>query len=163
MIAVALQKCVFRESRGENIVEKIYDQTVILEQWKTCVSMADSVSKRRDTVNKLFVTFNSALLVLMFQNKTNTVLLIGLGILICLIWYCSINNYRILNSAKFEVILKLEESFQIKPFSDEWECAKKNNYKRITKIEQLLPIVFISLYISLDILNYFCGGAIIGI
>lgn len=38
------------------------DKNSILVQWQTCVQMADSVSKRRDTTNHLFVTLNLALL-----------------------------------------------------------------------------------------------------
>ena len=36
---------------------KISDE-ITLTQWKTCVEMADSISKRRDTLNNTFTTLN---------------------------------------------------------------------------------------------------------
>lgn len=33
----------------------------ILEQWKTCVEMADNISERRVTTNNFFITLNTIL------------------------------------------------------------------------------------------------------
>ena len=37
-----------------------YD-TAVLEQWKTCVEMANSNIEKRNNANSLFITFNAAL------------------------------------------------------------------------------------------------------
>lgn len=40
------------ENRLEKKKESGTDEAVILAQWQTCVEMANSVSQRRDTMNK---------------------------------------------------------------------------------------------------------------
>jgi len=77
----------------------------VLEQWQTCVDMANSVSQRRDTMNNLFVTLNIAMVAaLSIVWDVKSILISCAGIVICIVWLISINNYRLLNKAKFDVI-----------------------------------------------------------
>ena len=39
----------------ENTTE---DKELLLNQWQTCVDMANSVSQRRDNMNNIFITLN---------------------------------------------------------------------------------------------------------
>ena len=121
----------------------------VLEQWQTCVDMANSVSQRRDTMNNLFVTLNIAMVAafsIVWDIKS--ILISCAGIVICIVWLVSINNYRLLNKAKFEVINEMEKKLQMQPFADEWNKLKENkNYKDSTTIEQILPLMFIILYV----------------
>ena len=121
----------------------------VLEQWQTCVDMANSVSQRRDTMNNLFVTLNIAMVAafsIVWDIKS--ILISCAGIVICIVWLVSINNYRLLNKAKFEVINEMEKKLQMQPFADEWNKLKENkNYRDSTTIEQILPLMFIILYV----------------
>jgi len=120
----------------------------ILAQWKTCVEMADSVSRRRDTMNHIFISLNLALAVsgtAFSGNSQGWIILPLAGIIFCLFWSCLLCTYRQLNSAKFDVIIDIESRLPEQPFTDEW---KKLNckYKELTNLEQILPIGFIILY-----------------
>ena len=48
------------------------------------------------------------------------------GILLCLLWILFIKNYKQLNSAKFEVINRLELQLPARPFNNEWETLQKS-------------------------------------
>ncbi len=147
-------------------MEEQIQREVLLAQWQTCVEMANSVSQRRDTMNNIFVTINLALIAavsLAFDFKS--IFLLAAGIVLCFVWKRIITNYRLLNSAKFKVILELEEKLAATPFGDEQKilsaCPK---YHDGTKLETILPILFIVLYVVLMIVilanSYSCliGG-----
>lgn len=127
-----------------------YKETeILLTQWKTCVEMADSVSRRRDTMNNIFITLNSAIIASFSYTSDTHVCLSFAGIISCCLWGRLIHNYKQLNSAKFDVILGIESKLPIQPFKDEWEKlqCKQSKYKRFTDLESWLPIGFIVLYL----------------
>lgn len=77
-------------------------ESKILAQWQTCVEMANSASQRRDTMNNLFVSLNIAIIAttsIMWDIKS-IIVSVG-GIAICLVWRKFINNFKLLNDAKF--------------------------------------------------------------
>lgn len=130
---------------------------ILLAQWQTCVEMANSVSQRRDMMNNIFVTVNLAIVaaVSLVWSFKSLFLLIA-GIVVCVIWLFFIRNFKLLNSAKFQVINNLEESLPSAPFSDEWKELKSNKkYMDGTKLEKSLPITFIILYTTAIILVVF--------
>lgn len=122
---------------------------IILAQWQTCVEMANAVSQRRDAMNNIFVTLNLAMVaaVSIAWELKSTMLLVA-GIVLCIIWQIFIKNFKLLNAAKFDVINNLEKKLPVTPFKDEWELLKKNKkYKDGTKLEKVLPITFIIIYL----------------
>ena len=125
------------------------DTEIILAQWQTCVEMADSISHRRDTMNNLFITLNLAIstaISIVWDVKSSIILLVG--IIFCIVWLSLIQNFKHLNKEKFSVINELEQKLPEKPFLNEWEKLKINkSYKDGTKIEYLLPIIFIFVYV----------------
>lgn len=122
---------------------------IILSQWQTCVEMANSVSQRRDTMNNIFVTLNLAIITTVSLTwDVKTIFILIAGIVICNIWMLFIRNYKLLNTAKFNVINDIENRLPVRPFNDEWEELKNNKkYSDCTKLEKTLPIMFIILYI----------------
>lgn len=135
------------------------DKNIVLAEWQTCVQMADSVSKRRDTTNNLFVTLNLALLAASpWDYTTKSVLVIVLGIVLCVLWWIFIWNYRQLNRAKFSVISNLEKSLPVAPFDEEWKYIKgKTKYKEGTGLEMLLPGIFVAGYLIIAGVLYYGG------
>ena len=128
---------------------------IILEQWKTCVEMSNSVSSRRDAMNSIFTTLNLAIIAAAtFTLNTKTFLLFAAGLVICVLWLFTIQNYKLLNTEKFKVINDLERKLPEQPFNDEWVALSKNKkYKESTKLEKGLPITFMIIYgISLLVL-----------
>lgn len=124
-------------------------ESKILVQWQTCVEMANSVSQRRDTMNNLFVSLNIAIIAatsIMWDIKS-IIIFVG-GIATCLVWRKFINNFKLLNDAKFKIILEIESKLPEQPFADEWEYLKgMKSYRNGTKIENILPITFSIIYI----------------
>lgn len=144
---------VSRETYGEE-----YDSAV-LEQWKTCVEMANSNTEKRSNSNNIFITINAALLaVVSFSLDSKSLLLSIVGIAVCVVWLCSIENYKKLSSVKYYIVNEIELKLPLKPFSYEWEKLKnETNYLGLTKIEKILPWLFIVLYgisILLPIINW---------
>lgn len=122
---------------------------IILAQWQTCVEMANAVSQRRDAMNNIFVTLNLTMIaaVSIAWDLKSTMLLVA-GVVLCIIWQAFIKNFKLLNTAKFDVINNLEKKLPVAPFNDEWELLIKNKkYKDGTILEKVLPITFIIIYV----------------
>lgn len=124
-------------------------EDLLLAQWQTCVEMANSISQRRDTMNNIFITLNLAIMAAVSVVwNIKSILILAAGIVVCILWILFIRNYKLLNTAKFEVINDIEKELPCQPFNNEWDklkCTKK--YRDGTKLERLLPIMFILLYI----------------
>lgn len=124
-------------------------EDLLLAQWQTCVEMANSISQRRDTMNNIFITLNLAIMAAVSVVwDIKSILILAAGVVVCILWILFIRNYKLLNTAKFEVINDIEKKLPCQPFNDEWDKLKCNKkYRDGTKLERLLPIMFILLYI----------------
>ena len=143
----------------------------LLEQYKLYVEMADRVSQRRDQSNRFYVTIVSALAAIVvviarFGVPENGALLevaflvIGLfGIALSAVWHFNIRSYRTLNSAKFEIINCIEKQLPFAGYSEEWEILRppegRRPYFQLTRVEQLVPVIFMSLFAALTIYAIF--------
>lgn len=124
----------------------------LLEQWKTAVEMSSSLSDRRTNSNNIFTTINTILIaILTFKIDQKNVLFGVVGIIICISWICSLENYKKLSSVKFNIINKLEKKLPVNLFDYEWELVgrgqDKKKYKKMSKIEMFIPYVFIVIYL----------------
>ena len=124
-----------------------YD-TLILEQWKICVEMANSNTEKRTNSNNIFITINSALFaVVTFSLDYKSIMLSVVGIVVSILWLNSIESYKKLSSVKYHIVNEIEEKLPLAPFTYEWEKLKSEyKYLRLTKIEKILPWLFILLY-----------------
>lgn len=131
----------------ENTTE---DKELLLNQWQTCVDMANSVSQRRDNMNNIFITLNLAIMAAVSITwDIKSLFILMAGITICTLWMLNIRNYKLLNTAKFNVINSIEEKLPSAPFKDEWQFLKNSKkYMDSTTLERILPITFIILYIA---------------
>jgi len=132
--------------------------TLLFEQYKIAVEMADRISARREGANKLFLSANSIILVFIVtrQELSNIHIFIGIfGIVLSYIWASIIQNYRSLNSAKYAVILEMEEKLPWKVYGDEWKKLKeggdKKVYAKLTVVEKKLPHIFLVFYVFIII------------
>ena len=108
----------------ENTTE---DKELLLNQWQTCVDMANSVSQRRDNMNNIFITLNLAIMAAVSITwDIKSLFILIAGITICILWMLNIRNYKLLNTAKFNVINSIEEKLPSAPFKDEWQFLKNS-------------------------------------
>ena len=124
-------------------------EKILLTQWQVCVEMANDISPRRDTMNHIFMTVNLAIMAaLSIVWDIKSILLLTSGMVVCILWLLFIRNYKQLNSAKFEIVNKIENDLSFQPFKEEWIILKTNKtYINGTTLEKSLPIMFIVLYI----------------
>lgn len=123
--------------------------SAVLEQWKTCVEAASSTSEKRTNSNTIYTTINAALIaVISYSINAKSILISLAGIAICVLWMQSIKGYKQLSSVKYHIINDIEAFLPLSPFSYEWERLKNDlNYKGLTRIERLLPWLFIAIYV----------------
>lgn len=124
------------------------EKQILLEQWKTCVEMANSNSEKRNNSNNIFITINVAILaVISFSMEYKSLMLSLAGICICILWIYTLKSYTNLSSAKYDIINKIEEKLPSYPFLYEWEMLSNNKkHFKLTTIEKIIPILFIALY-----------------
>ena len=148
------------------------NQDQLLELYKLHAELADRVSQRRDSANRLFaglltglVVFISALL--RFGGgkipEFAILLVIGLiGIALSIAWFIIIQSYKQLNSNKFRVLLDMETKLSYAFFTDEWdpeaEGRKTNRYWKLTNMERILPAIFAVLFLGVAIYAFFVGS-----
>jgi hypothetical protein len=144
----------------------------VLELYQLAVEMADRVSARRATANSFFFSVQAGLAVALgaFALNTGTVdspspdrfvltLAALAGVLIAASWWLLLRSYRDLNSAKFQVIGKIEQdNMCIQLFNQEWQHLKNDPVKRWRpryaeqgQVERVVPLIFLILYVTLAI------------
>jgi hypothetical protein len=149
-----------KDTYGDNF------QAHLLEQYKLYVQMMDKVTERRGKTNTFYISLLSSLLALLslLVNKNNALfsepkdimllVLAILGIALCYSWHISINSYKQLNSLKFKVINEIESHLPFPCYYREWEILneyKKNQYRRLSKVEKFVPLILAIPYFCLFI------------
>ena len=140
----------------------------IMEQYKLYVEMADRVSQRRDQSNRFYVALLGALaailviaarFVLSDDGETSMFMTAvfltsgAFGAILSVIWYLNIRSYRVLNSAKFEIIHELEKRLPFDGYTKEWEILRppegSPKYLQLTAVEQFVPILVFATFLAL--------------
>lgn len=134
-----------------------------MEIYRTYVATAEAVSHRRGKTNTFFLAVNSTLVTVhslslnMLKDALPALIIGAAGIVLCICWQRLLRSYKGLNAAKFSVICELEKSLGASPFSDEWSALEKKqdgrDYVSLSKVEETVPWVFLSLYVAV-ILTY---------
>lgn len=93
------------------------------------------------------------------------------GIVLAVVWWALLRYYRRLSKAKWDVINELEERLPVHPFTDEWAKLHPNEtgtatpakpgwlvrlqlkveHREATVVEQVVPWVFIVIYLVLGV------------
>ena len=121
------------------------------EQYKLFIESAEKNSDKRITQNNIYLTINIAFIsyisTKVLDLKQNIIMTI-IGILICIVWLCTINNYAKRNKVKFEII---NESEYGTLYKEEWK--RINILTSLTTYEKISSVIFIILYIALFIVK----------
>lgn len=132
----------------------------LLEQYKLYVEMTDRISARRGGTNTFFLTLNTTAVTaigLLWSGHLSgsrwilAFLFVGL-IVQCMAWFWLLRSYRQLNTVKYAVIGVLEERLPASPYwSAEWtalgEGADPRLYWPLSHLEQLIPTLFVGIYV----------------
>ena len=129
------------------------DKTILLEEYKLYVEMADRISSRRAQTNKFYISILSGILAFIsitlekeflsgYQNLTILAIsLLGIGFNV--LWYINIQSYRQLNSGKFKVIHEMEQQLPFPCYDREWsllgEGKDSKKYYQLTRVEKYVP------------------------
>lgn len=147
-----------------------------IQQYKLYVEMADRVSARRHLTNVFFLTLQTTVIsfmgLSMFSEKIpavdlskwliSTIVLFAM-ICFCYAWYYIIQSYRKLNTAKYQVVGKMEDSLPSSPYwKEEWKALGEGKdpekYLPLTYIESWMPKIFGGMYfliwVYLLLMNY---------
>lgn len=137
--------------------------------YKLTVEMADRISARRTAANAFFITLHAALssglgLALGSIKGRDVESLVAIffcfiGLIFSYTWWLLLKSYRDLNTAKFKVILAMEDKFAVSPFGDEWDYLKKDpvkkwrkRYAELGSIEKVIPNIIAAVYFSVMVI-----------
>ena len=126
----------------------------LLTVWTTYSRYCEEVTNKRHIINAFFLGIISALVgfIIGMWGVIGLVLSV-VGFLITIFWFLYIRSYKKLNSAKFEVLLGIEEQLGINIYSLEWQKVKEKKYIRLTTVEYSLVVVFILGFIALFVIS----------
>ena len=112
-----------------------------LEKYKIFIESTEKNSDRRINQNNIYLTINLAFI------KQSLIVLI-VGIIICIIWFLTIINYSKRNKVKFDII---NESGYGKLYKEEWK--RISILTPLTTYEKISSGIFAILYIALFIIK----------
>jgi hypothetical protein len=150
----------------DSYFEAVGPHTEVL--YKLMVESSEQLVERRQRMNAFFITAMGALLGIagaitkfgFVESPAISLAVLGAfgvaGLLLCNSWRNLIDNYGKLNTAKFRVILKLEESLSAQIFAAEWAALGKGRrpkkYESFTSTENQVPLWFAVLIVGLLLL-----------
>jgi len=125
-----------------------------LDVYKLAVEMADRISARRLAASSFFIAAQTALIALVAGASAKHWAFALPGLVLAVTWWLLLRSYRNLNSAKFAVILEMEERLPAAPFSDEWRRLKlpaggsgtHGRYLELGLLERIVPAVFAGIF-----------------
>ena len=143
------------------------DKQDVFDLYKMMVESSESLIQRRQKTNAFFITaIGSMLAIAGLLIKTGTIngqstgILYGfsvVGLLLCNSWRNLIDNYGKLNTAKYEVILRLEKKLDAQIYSAEWIALGKGlrpkKYRSFTSTEKNVPRLFVFLIAVITIFS----------
>lgn len=127
------------------------EKKIEFEQYKIFIDSAEKNSDKRITQNNIYLIINLAFVSYICTQNFDikqTIIMIIIGILICIIWFCTINNYSKRNKVKFEII---NESEYGKLYKEEWK--RISILTALTTYEKISSLIFIILYIALFVIK----------
>lgn len=126
--------------------------------YKIMIESSEQLIERRQSMNAFFITAIGGLSAVAgalikfgtVKSPTTSFLFLSsfgiIGLLLCNSWRNLIDNYGKLNTAKFRVILRLEQSLSAQIFSAEWTALGKGSrprkYRSFTATENAVPLWF---------------------
>lgn len=152
---------------GEEILRNAdMSPEILIEQYKAYLQTSEDVVERRQSVSKFYITVNAAILsvlstviavinALQLQDSAvatvvSCMIVPFLGFVLCGNWRRLVSSYGDLNAAKMTVIAAIEKNLPFDIYDVEWRVQTdrlgKKKYTSFTRIEKVIPLLFIILY-----------------
>jgi hypothetical protein len=142
----------------------------LLRLYELYEKSAHGISDRRQIANSYYLTICTTIvgfLSLFELDRPADLLMVAAGLAICVVWLRAIRSYRDINAAKFRVLHEMEEMLPLRPYVREWELLEEGKnpkrYAPFSKVEGLIPWVFIALFLGVAILGGGVGELLFGI
>jgi hypothetical protein len=133
------------------------------ELYKLAVEMADRTSARRGLANSFFLTANTGVVAVLGSQDVRWYLAAA-GVIFSVTWWTLLKSYRDLNTAKFEIILAMEERLPVRVYGDEWNRLRTApvrfslrrdrlrswlaQYRELGRVERVVPWIFALIYLA---------------
>lgn len=126
----------------------------LFEQYRMLVASADAVSDRRHRAHGLFLTINAGVLALFgatvdrYPFYTSAFILLA-GVFVATTWAALIERYRLLNSAKFQIIHEVESRLPLRMYTHEWALLKQGDgtvHRPLATAETNIPYIALAVY-----------------
>jgi hypothetical protein len=151
----------WNDHESDQLDNKTYN-SLLIEQYKIYVEMADRVSARRSVAHTFFLTFHAIIISVLGLTLNNNHNINNLGMLafpllgllvLCYAWWRLVQYFRRVSRAKSNVIAELETRLPTRSF---WSAERKamsrdNPYNPLKRMEVTLPFVFAFIYILIYI------------
>lgn len=138
---------------------------LLLEQYKIYVETSNKISERRAGAQTFLLTANTLLVTVYSLAAGRDVPLSSAeamwrtlvplaGLAVTVAWFALIRSYGMLNTAKFDVINRMEERLPAQLFKLEWNALvveRKRTHLPLAAIEQTIPLIFSILYLALAV------------
>jgi hypothetical protein len=151
-----------------HLINKGFDQSVLLEQYKIFSESAEALVTRRQNMNSFYISANTALITIgatvfalsddhNLLSKLVIVLALSVpGILLNISWQKILQSYFINNRGKMKILSMMEKHLAVSLYDAEWKAMKnrysKDRYISFTDSEKKLPRVFILFYCIADLM-----------
>ncbi len=120
-----------------------------IEQYSIYVNTIIANENRRQQVSVVYISLVSAGLTLIkLDYISDNIYILRLISLISIVWFLQILYFRRLAKAKFYVIRKIEQQWDLKPFYEEWEYMERSKILskmrlrlRLTHLEAIIPVL----------------------
>lgn len=132
------------------------EQILAVEQYKAYLQDLGNIGGRLDATRNFYLSILSALFVLLSLTGKDgmflsiapqvTLIIFGVSILICYIWYVKLRTYNALLRSKFEVLQKMELDLPFKCFRDEWALFQEKKPIFLIKIDTWIPWVLMAAF-----------------
>ncbi|NIR53055.1 hypothetical protein GWO43_30895 [candidate division KSB1 bacterium] len=138
------------------------------EEYKFFAESTQYLSERRQAATQTYLTVNTAIFAVFgfliqddgFQGWELTIVstpLFLVGIVACSIWYKIITQYKSLIGWRYDQLMEMEDSIENshqmyrKEYKDFFEPREGKEWFGFSKLERLLPLVFVGLYAAYGI------------
>ena len=123
----------------------------LMQYWVSYSEQANEITAKRQTLNSIYLSLESALLgfAITYLRLTGLFLSIA-GLIINVVWLFTLLSYKKLNEAKFKIINDMEEKIglEVRPYNAEWIYVNNKRYVKLTFLEIILIIVLSIMFIS---------------
>ena len=142
----------------------------LLTQYKLLVETTNEISNRRENTNKFYLTLITIFVGVLTFISTNYGFLFVIIPLIFIIlvsasWKKHIQQYKLLNTIKFSLIIQLEKNLPVYAFTKEWELLTAKGYSELSKWDEKVPtyliwfsVIIIIIIVMLELYYYWFSG-----